>query len=204
MGMPATAGWTSEDLRALPEDGNRYEIIDGELLVTPAPAWRHQRASRDLLVRVHQYLRHHRLADVISAPADVEFGFRTVVEPDLLIVPLVEGRFPRNFAEAGRLLVAIEILSPDTATRDRGIKRELYQREGVTEYWIVDLDARLIERWRPDDERPEVIRDRLEWLPEGSGEPFVLDVAEFFGSLDEERSDAQDLRTERKSPAGAH
>jgi Uma2 family endonuclease len=185
MSMAATAGWTIEQLRALPDDGNRYEIIEGELLVTPAPAWRHQRASRELLVRLHEYLSGNQIADVISAPTDVDFGFRTVVEPDLLVVPLVEGRLPRDFADAGRLLVAVEVLSPGTAARDRGIKRELYQRERVDEYWILDLDARLIERWRPADERPEIARERLVWNPEGAAEPFELDVAELFAAIGE-------------------
>lgn len=185
MGMAATAGWTIDQWRALPDDGNRYEIIEGELLVTPSPAWRHQRAAGALFLRLQVYLSAQGIGEAITAPADVEFGFRTVVEPDLLIVPLVEGRFPRDFAEAGKLLVAIEILSPGTAARDRGIKRELYQRERVDDYWIVDLDARLIERWRPEDERPEMVRERLVWQPEVSAEPFVLDVKEFFASIGE-------------------
>ena len=108
-----------------------------------------------------------------------------MVEPDLLVVPLVEGRFPRDFAEAGRLLLAVEVLSPGTAARDRGIKRELYQRERVDEYWIVDLDARLIERCRPEDERPEIARERLVWSPEGAVEPLVLDVADIFTAIGE-------------------
>lgn len=180
MGMATSAGWTVEQLAALPDDGKRYEIIDGELFVTPAPRFRHQYAVAALVGELRAYLKVNRVGVGLGAPADVEFNERTVVEPDVLVVPLVAGRRPTTFSEARQLLVAIEVLSPGTAARDRGVKRELYQRQGVPEYWIVDLDALLIERWRPGDQRPEIIRDRLEWLPEGAGEPFLLDLPEFF------------------------
>ena len=151
--------------------------------MTPAPALRHQYAVTQLLGRVFNYLNTHRAGVVVGAPADVEFEPSTVVEPDVLVMPLVLGRPPGSFAAAGRLLLAVEVLSPGTAAWDRGVKRELYQRQGVPEYWIVDLDARLIERWRPGDQRPEIIRDRLEWLPEGAGEACVLDLPELFAQV---------------------
>ena len=180
MGMAISAGWTVEQLATLPDDGKRYEIIDGELYVTPSPTYRHQDAVAELLGRLRAYLKIQRAGSALCAPADVEFSQRTVVEPDILVLPLVEGQRPRDFAQADRLLLAVEVLSPGTAARDRGVKRELYQRQNVPEYWIVDLDAQLIERWRPVDQRPEIARDRIEWLPEGAGEPFVLDVPGFF------------------------
>jgi Uma2 family endonuclease len=180
MGMAINAGWTVEQLATLPDDGKRYEIIDGELYVTPSPAYRHQYAVLELAAALQDYLKPLGAGVALAAPADVEFDRRTVVEPDVLVLPLFAGRRPHHFAEAGRLLLAVEVLSPGTAARDRGIKRELYQRQGVPEYWIVDLDARLIERWRPGDERPEIVCGRLEWLPGGVAEPFVLDVPAFF------------------------
>ena len=183
MGMATSAGWTVEQLATLPDDGKRYEIIDGELYVTPAPALRHQYAVTQLLGRLFNYLNTHRVGVVVGAPTDVEFEPRTVVEPDVLVMPLVSGRPPESFAETGRLLLAVEVLSPGTAARDRGVKRELYQRQNVPEYWIVDLDARLIERWRPADQRPEIVRDRLEWLPEGAAEPLVIEVPAFFAEV---------------------
>ncbi|HUF64383.1 MAG TPA: Uma2 family endonuclease [Gemmatimonadaceae bacterium] len=183
MGMAISAGWTVEQLATLPDDGKRYEIIDGELYVTPSPVYRHQYAVVEMVTALRTYLKPLGAGVALAAPADVEFDRRTVVEPDVLVLPLFAGRRPHVFAEAGRLLLAVEVLSPGTAARDRGIKRELYQRQGVPEYWIVDLDARLIERWRPDDQRPEIVRDRLEWLPEGAREPFVLDVPAFFTEI---------------------
>lgn len=96
------------------------------------------------------------------APADVEFNHDRMVEPDLFVVPLLDGRVPRTWEEAGRLLLAVEILSPSTARADRTVKRRLYQSEGIPEYWIVDVDARLMELWRPDDDRPEILIERLD------------------------------------------
>lgn len=72
------------------------------------------------------------------------------------------------------------MLSPSTARYDREVKRRLYQREGVPEYWIVDLDARSIERWRPSDEAPEVFRETLVWHPRGAGEPLAIDLLALF------------------------
>lgn len=185
MGMPAIATWTVDELWKLPEDGQRREIIDGELFVTPAPAWSHQYVADELAHALRVYLRRHRVAKVLTAPADVVFGPRTLVQPDVLVAPLVNGRAPRDYRDVGRLLVAAEVPSPGTARRERGAKRVLYQRENVAEYWIVDPDARLIERWRPGDERPEIISTRLEWNPSGAAEPFMLDVQAFFASAGE-------------------
>jgi Uma2 family endonuclease len=72
------------------------------------------------------------------------------------------------------------VVSRRTARVDRGRERLLYQRERVAEYWIVDLDSRLVERWRPDDERPEIVRDTLEWRVSGTAEPLVMDLSSLF------------------------
>lgn len=184
MGMPATAGWTVEELWKIPDDGLRREIIDGELFVSPSPVWSHQYIADELAHALRDYLRRQRVGRALTAPADVVFGPRTLVQPDILVVPLVGGRSPRDYHEAGQLLVAVEVLSPGTARRDRGAKRLLYQRENVTEYWIVDGDAQLLERWRPGDERPEVVTRRLEWHPADASEPFVLDVQKLFAAAE--------------------
>src|SRR6185437_10794804 len=140
------AHWPAADRQEIPDDRNRYEIIDGELFMTPSPSWGHQRLTRELLRLIDDYLRTHRLGEVLSAPADVTLADDTVVEPDIFVVPLVEGRQPRSWADVRRLLLLIEILSSGTAHADRTVKRRRYQREGVPEYWIADGDARLVER----------------------------------------------------------
>ena len=181
MSMPHPVGeWTAAMLAGLPDDGRRYEIVDGELLVTPAPSWAHQRAVRQLFMRLHSYLDQHGIGEAIMAPADVELDFRTVVEPDLFVVPSLPGVKPGSYAEAERLLLAVEVLSPSTARADRQIKRRRYQDTGVAEYWIVDLDARLIERWRPDDERPAIISETLEWAPVPTLSPISIDLPRLF------------------------
>jgi len=181
MAMPAQpTEWTVEMVRALPDDGNRYEVISGELFVTPAPSWTHQRAVIELLLLLTPYLRANELGDAIVAPADIVFGPRNMVEPDLFVVPLVGGAPPRTWGAVGRLLLAVEVLSPSTARTDRGEKRDLYQRKGVPEYWIVDVENRTVERWRPDDSVPEALAETLQWQPDASAPPLVIDLPAYF------------------------
>jgi len=194
--------WTSADLRELPEDrSRRYEVIDGILyvngvevpngdlaafagVVTPAPSWRHGDAVEALFLRLHEYLASARVGDVRLAPRDVELAPDSTVQPDLFVVPLMNGRRPRSWEEAGgRLLLVVEVLSPTTARDDRVRKRRLYQRAGVPEYWVVDLDARLVERWRPGDERGELLTEQLVWRPDEAATPLVLDLEAYFADV---------------------
>lgn len=179
----AAKQWTVDEVQAFPDDGNRYELIDGELLVSPSPSWTHQRAVLELAIRLSAYVKGNPVADIVIAPADVVYGSRTVVEPDVFAVPLVGGRSPRTWEEAGRLLLAVEVLSPGTARADRTLKRRLYQRQSVPEYWIVDIDGRLVERWRPDDDRPELLTERLEWRPSENHAPLAIDLEEYFRTV---------------------
>jgi Uma2 family endonuclease len=117
------------------------------------------------------------------APADVTFSPERLVQPDVFVVPFVSGRRPRSFDEVKRLLLAAEVLSSSTARQDRVVKRALYRDEGVPEFWIVDLDSRTIERSTPADPRVDVFDTRVEWLPEGASEPFVLDVPAYFAEV---------------------
>ena len=180
MGMPqARTTWTADRVRALPYDGKRYEVVDGELLVTPSPAMPHQRAVGELHLRLAEYLRSGSVGEVFLSPADVEFGPRTLVQPDLFVVPLIEGRRLRDWSEIRSLLLAVEILSPSTARYDRLTKRRLYQREAI-EYWIVDLDARVVERWRPHDTRPEILSETLDWQPDPTRDALAIDLPAVF------------------------
>lgn len=185
MGMPETAErWTADMVRALPDDRYRHEVIDGELFVTRAPSWTHQRAVGGLLVRLSAYLQGQTWAEVLSSPADISFHEDMLVQPDLFVVPIgPDKRRGRHWTDVRALLLAVEVLSPSTARADRQVKRRLYQREGVGEYWIVDLDARVVERWRPDDDRPEIVSGTLTWHPEPSMPPFQLDLAGFFDDV---------------------
>lgn len=182
MAMPATMEreWTAEMVRAIPDDNNRYQVVDGELFVTPAPTWRHGDIVLEFALTLSEFLRRNPVGHLKISPQDVELDYRTLVEPDLFVVPLVDGKKPRLWNDVRELLLVIEVLSPSTARLDRRVKRERYQREGVSQYWIVDVDARLIERWRPGDERPEILVERIEWEPAGAPERLVIELREFF------------------------
>ncbi len=175
--------WTWDDVQLLPDDGNRYEVIDGELFVTPAPAWRHQEAVAELLGLLRAYLRRERVGHAFGAPADVVFSARNAVQPDVFVAPLVDGRRPERFEDVGRLLLAAEVISPSSGRADRVKKRALYRERGVPEYWIIDLDARTFERSTPDDARPEVLADEVVWHPVGAAEPLTIDLPSYFTTV---------------------
>lgn len=189
MAMPAhteaARRWTPDEVRTLNEASSdtRFECIDGELLVTPAPSYDHQEAGARLWRVLDDYLHRQRLGHAFVAPVEVQLDPRSLVQPDVFVAPLVDGRRPRGHELASRLLLAAEILSPSTARYDRVTKRRYYQRAGTPEYWIVDVDARLIERWRPADERPELLDATLAWHPDGASEPLTLDVARYFSDV---------------------
>jgi len=180
-GMPAQPKeWTAEMASALADDGNRYEVIGGKLLVTPAPSWMHQIAVLELVLLLAPYLREHRIGHEIVAPTDIVFDPRTAVEPDLFVVPLVNGATPLAWEEVGRLLLVVEVISPSSRRTDRIDKRELYARKGVPEYWIVDTDARTVERCRPNEAESEMLSGTIAWHPEPAVPPLVIDLPAYF------------------------
>jgi len=136
--------WTYEDLEAMPEDGKRYEILDGELFVTAAPRPLHQW----VLGQLHLLLRAkegHAIGSVWLSPLDVVFSKTNVVEPDIIVLrtPSKQHFHRKNFDFVPDLVM--EVLSPSTQKHDRLRKRRFYARWKVPEYWIVDPDASTIE-----------------------------------------------------------
>ena len=182
--MPSVSqnDWTIAKLHALPDDGNRYEIIDGALFVTPAPCLVHQGAIGELYLQLAPYAKTVSMEAMIS-PADIQYSPRTVVQPDLFVFRRVPGKPAKDWADVQPLVLAVEVLSRSTRRRDRTIKRELYQAQGVPEYWIVDTDARAVERWRPDSTEPEVVRDTLVWQPSSERGPLQLVLPTFFSAI---------------------
>jgi Uma2 family endonuclease len=195
--MVATRIWTREEVLALPDDGNRYELIDGELLVSPAPRGRHQRAVMELSELVRPYVRGHRLGAAMALPGDLDLRSGQVVQPDLFVGALIEGREPVEWEEFGVPILAVEVLSPSTAEDDRVKKRKLYQRVGVPVYWIVDLDARVVEEWTPDSARPRVIDDRLVWQPDPRLPELEIDLAAYFARVWGEGSEKGEARSKK-------
>jgi Uma2 family endonuclease len=181
----AARRWTEaefETARDAAPAGERWELIDGEVLVTPSPHWRHQAIVGPLLIRLHEYVRAQGVGTVFVAPLDVKLEPGMVTQPDLLVVP--SGHLDDKIYFVSRLLLAVEVLSPSSARFDRVIKRPRYQSNRVPEYWVVDRESRTFERWQPDDERPAILSDILVWQPEGAKTPFELDIPSFFDEAD--------------------
>src|ERR1051325_2389120 len=142
---------TYDDYVALPDDGMRHEIFDGELSVSPTPTFRHQQILTRLLGILHAHVVARDMGEVVPAPTTVVLANTSVVEPDIIYI--AKNRMPVVSARGtvdGWPTLAVEILSPSTASKDRGQKKQLFERYGVPYYWIVDSEARVIEIYVAD------------------------------------------------------
>ena len=139
---------TYDDFLLFPDDGKRHELIDGEHYVTPSPSRRHQAIVWNLIVRIGTYLESNPVGRAFGAPFDVVFSQFDVVEPDLLFISndRLEVLTTKNVQGAPNLVV--EIGSPSTRRRDEIIKRKLYERFGVEEYWVIDPEIETIAVFR--------------------------------------------------------
>jgi len=182
MVMPATVYHTAQMVRALPDDGNRYETVHGELLVTPAPRPLHELVGYRLFEILSAFLRREPVGMLWGSRSDLSWGPDTLVQPDCFVVPAEEGR-TLDWSRMKTLLLAVEILSPSTARADRFTKRRLYQEQRIPAYWVVDPDAKLLEVWTPEALFPVVVTDAVEWRPEGAVEPCVVSLEELFRPL---------------------
>jgi Uma2 family endonuclease len=142
-----TTGLTYADLQDFPDDGNRYEIIDGVLYVSPSPSEGHQRASGGLHEQVAPHVRRRGLGRVYAAPFDVKFSDGAVVQPDLMFVGRERLDIIRPDHVAGAPDLIVEILSPSTRAADLRVKWDAYARHGVPYYWLVDPVAETVEAY---------------------------------------------------------
>lgn len=179
--LPERTMWTFADLEALPDDGNRYEILHGELLVTPLPSNGHQSVAAELTYLVMQWCRTNTGWSVL-APGGVYVSDTTWMEPDLAVYPT-----PRHtdtpWPEMPPPLLVVEILSRSTAKRDRHRKRPAYLASGVREVWLVDRATRTIERWIAPSELPDVHHGSISWTPDANLPPLVVPEVELFGPV---------------------
>ncbi len=182
MGMAAPIYYTADMVRAMPDDGNRYEVVYGELLVTPAPRPWHQILVHRLSLALGNYLERQSGAVVLASPADISWGPDVLVQPDVFVVPVEEAR-SLTWNRMRTLLLVAEVLSPSTARGDRFLKRLRYREAGVPLYWLVDGDGRSVEIWTPADDFPVVERERLVWHPSDMHQPLTLPLAELFRPL---------------------
>ena len=168
--------WTYSEFARLPDGGGvRHEVIDDELFVTPAPGLRHQRIVTRLVALLHDHVRTHALGEVFAGPVDVLFAEGDYLEPDIVFVSSGRSQLLTERGVEGAPDLVVEVTSPSTVHRDRGLKLDRYRRYGVREYWIVDPDEGTVERWRfgLEGTEPEVVRQdgTLHWAPAmGSGE----------------------------------
>ncbi len=182
MGMAVPVYYTADMVRALPDDGNRYETVHGELLVNPAPRAWHQVIVGRLLRTVADYLDRHPIGTLLQSPADISWGDDTLVQPDLFVVDVDEAR-TLDWAQMKTLFLVIEVLSPSTARNDRFTKRRLYQEQDIPLYWIVDADEHRVEVWRPELQFPEMESERVTWQSARGPAPLVVELAELFRPL---------------------
>ena len=179
MGMAAPLYYSAEMVRALPDDGNRYETVHGELLVTPAPRAWHQEVLKRLMVRLSAYIETFKCGHLFQSPADISWGPDTLVQPDLFVVDIEQAR-SMDWSQMKDLALAVEVLSPTTARYDRYTKRRLYQEVGIPLYWIIDPDEKSVELWTPRTQFPRVERAIVKWEPEGVQKEFELHLRELF------------------------
>jgi Uma2 family endonuclease len=179
MGMAAPIYYTADMARALPDDGNRYEVAYGELLVTPAPRPWHEIVQGRLKTALADYLRRYPAGVVLGPLGDISWGPDVLLSPDIFVVPLEQAR-TLDWSRMRDLLLVAEILSPSSARHDRFTKRRRYQEAEVPLYWIVDPDERRVEVWTPRDSFPTLEHESLVWGPEGLEEPFTMSLEELF------------------------
>ena len=144
-------GLTYEEYRLFPEDGRRHELIGGEHFVTPSPTSVHQRFVRNLGFLLHGFVKNHSLGEVFFAPLDVVLSSRDVVQPDLLF--LSNARIQRLTREnvQGAPDLVVEVVSESSRQLDRKLKRALYERYDILEYWVAEPELRILEVFRRDE-----------------------------------------------------
>ena len=186
MALARPAGrWRYEDLLELPEDGRRYEIVEGELFEMPAPTWDHQTILFNLVTLLTPLVR--ALGGTLRfAPLDVFFRGADPVEPDVVVLLPGGAARPSKRGVEGAPDLLVEVLSPATRGRDLLMKRMLYARAGVREYWVVDPDARTVDVHTLD---VDVFREAATVSEDGRvASPLLgaeIAAAEVFAGLDE-------------------
>ena len=172
-----TRAWTRADLQRLPDDGNRYEVLAGELFVTPAPSAFHQRIVAWLSAAITPFVVAHGIG-VVHQARSVMVVDGSELEPDLMVLP----RAPFDAWEnAPTPILVVEVISKSTRRRDRDEKRRFYLEKGVAEYWVVDRYTRSVIRFRPSGQ--EAITTVLTWVPLGTEATLDVDVAMMFSQI---------------------
>jgi Uma2 family endonuclease len=180
MGMALSVPrYTIDDIERLPEDGNRYEVLDGMLIVTPSPSFGHQRVAMEIAFHLRRGIGD---LGVVVAPGAMQRGANTQLQPDILVVPARYGRV-EQWREIEAHWLAVEVLSRSSRVYDREFKRDAYLALGVAEIWLVDLRSQTVEVSRAAGTL-EVVRDVIRWGVPGSELVVSIGVPELFPTLD--------------------
>lgn len=174
-----SARWTRDELERFPDDGNRYEVLHGQLLVTPQASLDHQIIAMRLAAALYAYCEAHR-AGIAVGPGAVIFG-KSELQPDFEILPPGSVKPRKKWDETPCPILVVEVLSPFAVSRrrDLSIKKDAYLRLGIATYWVVDHDERRVHVWSAGN-REEVITTVLRWQPVPNVAPFELQLAELF------------------------
>ena len=172
-----TKHWTIDELHSLPDDGNKYEVVRGELFVTPAPTPTHETVCARLSRILSRYVEREKLGLVYHPRAVLQFE-DSEVEPDLMVRREHAGD-SSTWSSAPVPSLVVEVFSPTTARRDRNQKRDLYMDAGVGEYWMVDPDTRAFITIRKGREN-SVVTGEMTWHPDGARQALVFAVADVF------------------------
>jgi Uma2 family endonuclease len=182
MGQQTTRyDWTYADYARLPDDGNRYEVIDGELLVTPAPPPMHQHILFTLGLQLREHAERNGIG-LVFPDVDLLFATGQFLRPDLVFVPKASRAGITNRGVEVPPGLVVEVLSPTSGAIDRVKKPARYGDFGVPEYWVVDPEERVVWVWRfaAGSTDPERVTDTLRWHPTGAADPLELDLADLF------------------------
>ena len=174
----STKQWTLEELHNLPDDGNKYELIDGELYVTPPPNPEHETILARLTRILEPYVARHGLGFVYHPRSVFRVG-GSEVEPDLM-VRRPPPRERTGWEDMPLPILVVEAFSPYTRRRDLGVKYDFYTRNGIAEYWMIDPERRTITVVRTGDDA-RIVVDALEWHPAGASEPLSIEWQDLFG-----------------------
>lgn len=184
MSLPRSVRFTYEDYLLFPNDGKRHEIIDGDHFITPAPNTKHQRVSGYLFNALANFLKGRKSGEAFAAPYDVILSDEDIVEPDLLFVSAARAAIITEQDIQGPPDLVVEILSNSTRKTDEVVKRKLYERYGVREYWIVDPELKTVKIYRLTDQgyvrAAEFAREANETLSTPLLPGFQAPLAELF------------------------
>ncbi len=183
MAMPLRVPeYTIDMLATFPDDGCRYELLEGMLLVTPQASNAHQLIATQIAYLLRKALAPRGLARVV-APGAIQKGKRTELQPDVLVYPAAfSGR--AEWADIRGWWLAVEVISRASRIYDRDFKRPAYLALGVAEYWLVDPRERCVDIWTASSAVPHNVTDRIVWSPSALDQAVTLDIEEVFQDLD--------------------